>query len=203
MPFQLDPNTTDQGHYFQVAGRLKPGVTLDQAQARLKVSATEFRARFPDALQPNESFSVELMQDEIVRERSPHAAASWSAPSASSCSSRARTSPICCSSEPRAGRREIAIRAAIGAGRGRIIRQLLTESVVLSLAGGLLGLVLGMVGIRALLAMNTAGLPRVGEDGSVVVDWTGACCGFTLLVSIGTGMLFGLIPGAPGRRART
>ena len=69
-------------------------------------------------------------------------------------------------------RREIAIRAAIGGSRGRIIRQLLTESVVLSLAGGVLGLALGVLGIRALLQVNTAGLPRVGELGAAVgVDW--------------------------------
>ena len=97
-------------------------------------------------------------------------------------------------------RREIAIRAAIGAGRGRIIRQLLTESVVLSLAGGVLGLVLGIVGIRALLAVNTAGLPRIGEDGALVgVDWR--VLAFTLAVSLGTGILFGLIPALQGSRA--
>ena len=90
-------------------------------------------------------------------------------------------------------KREIAIRAAIGAGRGRIVRQLLTESVLLSLAGGALGLALGMLGIRALLAINTADLPRVGENGSIVsLDWRVLI--FTLAVSIATGVIFGLIP---------
>ena len=79
-------------------------------------------------------------------------------------------------------RREIAIRAAIGAGRGRIIRQLLTESVLLSLAGAVAGSVLGVVGIRALLSVNTANLPRVGRDGALVaVDWR--VLAFTILAA--------------------
>ncbi len=97
-------------------------------------------------------------------------------------------------------RREIAIRAAIGAGRGRVIRQLLTESVLLSLAGGALGLLLGFAGIRALLAVNTAGLSRVGENGSAVgMDWRVA--GFALALSLATGIVFGLFPALKGSRA--
>ena len=85
------------------------------------------------------------------------------------------------------------MRAALGGSRGRIIRQLLTESVVLSSIGGVLGLALGVVGIRALLAVNTAGLPRVGTDGALVdVDWR--VVAFTIGVSILTGLVFGLIP---------
>jgi predicted permease len=90
-------------------------------------------------------------------------------------------------------RREIAIRAAIGGSRGRIIRQLLTESVVLSAAGGVLGLFVGWMGIRALLSINTADLPRVGADGNMVaLDWR--VVAFTIAISLATGILFGLIP---------
>src|SRR5207237_1344062 len=90
-------------------------------------------------------------------------------------------------------KREFAIRSALGAKRARIIRQLLTESVMLAVTGGALGLALGFLGVRALLAISPAGLPRVGEDGSAIgVDWR--VLGFTLLVSLGTGILFGLFP---------
>ena len=67
-PFQLDPNTTDQGHYFQAAGRLKPGVTLEQAKARLAGRRPRSSsASIPTALGPNGSFSVEPIKDVLVR----------------------------------------------------------------------------------------------------------------------------------------
>ncbi len=90
-------------------------------------------------------------------------------------------------------KREFAIRAALGAGRGRILRQLLTESILLSLTGGVLGLVLGLVGVRALLAVCPGNIPRIGENGSPVgLDWR--VLAFTLAVSLFTGVLFGLFP---------
>ena len=90
-------------------------------------------------------------------------------------------------------RREFAIRSALGAGRARIIRQLFTESILLSLSGGIVGLALGFVGVRALLAISPAGLPRIGDGGSAVgIDWR--VLGFTLAVSLATGLLFGLFP---------
>jgi predicted permease len=96
--------------------------------------------------------------------------------------------------------REIAIRAAVGASRGRIIRQLLTESLALSLAGGALGLVCGVAGIRALLALNPGNIPRIGANGAAVnADWR--VVAFTALVAMTTGILFGLIPALPASRA--
>ena len=90
-------------------------------------------------------------------------------------------------------KREIALRAALGAGRRRIISQLLTESVLLSLGGGALGLVLGYLGVRGLLAINPGDIPRIGEHASAIsLDWRVLV--FTLLVSMVTGILFGLIP---------
>ena len=95
--------------------------------------------------------------------------------------------------------REMAVRAAIGGSRGRIVRQLLTESVVLSTIGGVLGLALGLGGIRALLSVNTAGLPRVGEGGAFVgLDWRVAA--FAIGISLLTGIVFGLIPALQASR---
>jgi predicted permease len=191
--FQFDPNTTDQGHYFQVLGRLKPGVTLEQADARLNASAADFRNKFPTAISPQNSFGVRRIRDVIVGDQTKQSL--WIYGGAVSfvlliaCANVANLLLVRATGR----RREIAIRAAIGGSRGRIVRQLLTESVVLSLAGGVVGLFVGWAGIRALLSINTAGLPRVGENGSLVgFDWR--VVAFTIGVSLLTGLIFGLIP---------
>jgi putative ABC transport system permease protein len=199
IPFQFDPNTTDQGHYFTVAGRIKPGVTLQQAQAGLRQSTDAFRAAFPNALQEKDVFSVRLLGEALVANVRQSLFVLAGAVTFVLLIACANVANLLLARA--AGRkREIAIRTALGGSRGRIVRQLLTESVVLALAGGALGLALGAVGIRALLAVNTAGLPRVGQDGAMVgLDWR--VLTYTLVVALGTGLLFGLIPALSTSRA--
>ena len=196
--WQFDPNTRETGHYFRVAGRLKPGVSLDQANARLAASAAAFRAKFPTFGQ-NASFGVERLSDVLVRGVRTSFLVMAGAVSLVLLIACANVANLLLA-RATARRREIAIRAAVGGSRGRIIKQLLTESILLSLAGGAFGLVFGWLGIRALLSVNTAGLPRVGEDGSLVgLDWR--VLGFTLGLSLLTGIVFGLIPALQSSKA--
>ena len=197
VPFRFDPNTTDQGNYFMSAARLKPGVTLEQAKARMRVSAAEFIAKFPEAAGDAKfSFSVVTLREMLVGDIRPLL---WVLLSAVglvlliACANVANLLLVRAAGR----RREIAIRTAIGAGRARMVRQLLTESLLLSLAGGALGLLLGLTGIRAMLAVNTAGLPMLGEHGTGVgIDWRVAA--FALIVSLATGIVFGLFPALQG-----
>jgi predicted permease len=200
VPFQFDLNTNDQSHYFVAAARLKPGVTLDRAKAQLKLSADEFRRKYPGGLMgPQEGFSVQRLQDAIVSDVRTSLLVLVGAVSLVlliACANVANLLLVRATGR----KREIAIRAAVGAGRGRIIRQLLTESVLLSGAGGVLGLVLGVIAVRALLAVNPGNIPRIGEHGSAVgLDWRVLL--FTVAVSLLTGLLFGLIPALDASRA--
>ena len=161
VPFQLDPNTTDQGHYFRVAGRLKPGVSLDQAKARLQASTADFKAKFKNGLGPNQSFGVDPIGEVMVRNVRQSLFVLIGAVGfvlLIACANVANLLLVRATGR----KREIAIRAALGGSRGRIISQVLTESIVLSLIGGALGLAFGTLAIRALLSVNTAGLPRIG-----------------------------------------
>ncbi|MBM3783253.1 MAG: ABC transporter permease [Acidobacteria bacterium] len=192
--FQLDPNTNNQGHYFAAAGRLKDGVTLQQAQAQIAASTAVYAAKFPNGLGPDQS--------QKFRARSLQVALSGNAQDSLLFLEVAvgMVLLIACSNVANlllaravGRRREIAIRSAIGAGRGRIVRQLLTESVLLGLAGGVAGFAVGLAGIRALLRVNTAGLPRMGQNGELVaVDWR--VLAFTIGVALLTSVIFGLVP---------
>lgn len=199
VPFQLDPNTQNQGHYFQAAGRLKDGVTLQEAEARLDISANAYRKKFPNALGQGQSFDVATLKDSLVQGARKSI---WVLAGAVgfvlliACANVANL--LLARAEVR--KRELAIRAALGAGRGRIMQQLLTESLLLATAGALTGLALGMISIRALLSVNTAGLPRVGTDGAMV-SLDGRVLLFTVALTLLTSLVFGLLPAYYSARA--
>jgi putative ABC transport system permease protein len=196
LALKADPNSTDQAHYLRAAARLKPGVTLEKAKAAMKVAAEQFNRKFAAAagaqLGPQGSFTAEPLRDTIVGDVRKALLVLLGAVSLVLLIACANVANLLLG-RATIRRREIAIRAAIGAGRGRLIRQLLTESVLLSLAGGLLGLGLGYFGVRGLLSINPGNIPRIGEQGSrITLDWRVLV--FTLGVSVFTGVLFGLIP---------
>ena len=191
VPYQFDPNTHDQAHYFVAAGRMRSGITLSQVQAQLKLAGLEFVRKYP-GVDPRQGFDAKLLKDSVVSDIRSLLLVLIGAVSfvlLIACANVANLLMV-----RAAGRsREFAIRSALGAGRARIMRQLLTESVLLALTGGMLGLVLGMTGVRALLAVSPGDIPRIGEEGARVgLDWRVAL--FTLGISVLTGILFGLIP---------
>ena len=192
MPLQADPNSTDQAHYLRSAARMKPGVTLAQAQAAMKLAAEQYKRKFPGTMGPQDSFTAELLRDTVIGDVRKSLLILLGAVGMVlliACANVANLLLVRATMR----KREIAIRAAMGAGRGRIVRQLLTESVLLSLGGGVVGLILGYFGVHALLTINPGNIPRIGEHGaSITLDWRVLV--FTLLVSLGTGILFGLIP---------
>ncbi len=198
LPFQFDLNSRDQAHYFVAAGRLKPGVTLGQANAQLKLASNQYRRMYPGVLGPQDYFSAASLQDWTIGDARTSL---WVLMGAVAfvlliaCANVANLMLVRATGR----KRELATRVALGAGRRQIVRQLLTESLALALTGGVLGLVLGSVGVRLLLAVAPGGIPRIGENGAAVTpDWHVLL--FTLGVSVLTGILFGLAPAISASR---
>ena len=199
LPLQPDPNSTDQAHYLSAAARLRPGVTLEKANAALKIAGEEFRRKFPGWMDEHETVAARPLRDMVVRDVRLALLILLGAVACVLLIACANVANLLLA-RATLRKREIALRAALGAGRRRIISQLLTESVLLSLGGGALGLVLGYLGVRALLAINPGDIPRIGEHAAAIsLDWR--VLGFTLLVSALTGILFGLIPAFSASRA--
>jgi putative ABC transport system permease protein len=198
LPFQIDPNSVDHARYFNMIGRLRPGITIGMANAQLARATREFHDKFPDLAGPRDTFQVQPFQDAIVLGVRPSLLVLAGAVCLVLLIASANVANLLLV-RATGRKREIAIRAAIGAGRGRIIRQLLTESLLLSLTGGALGLALGMAGIRALLAINPGNIPRIGPHGALVT-MDGRVLVFTILVALATGVLFGLFPALQASR---
>ena len=197
LPLQLDP-ATDRGergwHYLDVVARLRPEVTMAAAHTEVTALMRGMLAEYPMEYNADFAGAATSLTDQIVGDVRPAILVLLGAVAlllVIACANVA--SLLLAQGESR--HREIAVRIALGAERGQIVRQLLTESVVLALCGGLLGLLVAMWGIRVLILGAPPSIPRldaVGLDGRVL--------GFTLLVSLGTGLLFGLVPALQSSR---
>jgi putative ABC transport system permease protein len=209
--FQIDPDTQDRGGEFcQITARLAPGVTFALAQGRLDQATADYQRRFPNRTAPSSQFTMLLLRDALAGRLRPSLILLSVAVSLVLLVACANLSTLLLA-RGTSRRRELAIRTAMGAGRGRLMRQLLTESLLLSTAGGLVGLGLGVAGVRALLLLypgsnplilagNGFELPRVGEHGAdVILDWRVLL--FTVLVSVLAGLLFGTLPALIGSRS--
>jgi putative ABC transport system permease protein len=198
MPMAFDPKETANdnrgAHYLNVAGRLRPGVTVAQAEAELKVLAAQLATQYPDS---NKGWGIFLMplQDYSVRDVR---AVLYTLLGAVGC-----VLLIACANianlllaRATARHREISIRAALGASRARLVRQLLTESVLLALCGGLAGMLLARWGLDALLALAPANLPRVAD-----IHLDAGVLAFSLALSVLTGLVFGIAPAWLAARA--
>jgi len=194
IPFQIDPGSGEDDAYLTVAARLKPGASLSTARTQLQVLIEQYRRWYPHHLDvgPRSKFTVvpmkDVMNDDIPELLSILAGAVGFV-LLIACANVASLLLMRATGR----RREIAIRVAMGASHVRIVRQLMTESVMLSLAGGVPGFALGMIGIRALLAMRPWTIPRIGENGAGVnADWRVVC--FSVAVAFGTGVVFSVFP---------
>ena len=185
-PLALGPRLTDRGgSSLRVFARLKPGVTLEQAQAEMAGITGRLEREFPGT---NQDMQVVSLREKVVGNIRPALLVLLGAVGFVLLIACANVSHMLLA-RAAARREEIALRTALGAGRWDVFRQLLTESLTLALMGGSAGLLLAVWGVRVLLAISPAAIPRVetvGVDGLVLL--------FALAISLLTGLAFGMAP---------
>src|ERR1051326_5072053 len=185
-PFPLSEETNRWGNTMAIVGRLKPGVSARQAQAEVWVIAAQITQAHPE----RNSFGG------IVTPLAEHVSGRLRLALVVLASAVGVVMLIVCANlsnlllaRTATRQKEIAIRTALGAGRGRLVRQMLTEGVALSVCGAALGAVLAVAGTRLLAGLDAMNIPLLRD---VRID--GTALGFTLLAAVLTGVIFGLAP---------
>jgi putative ABC transport system permease protein len=174
-------------HYLIVVARLKPGVTTQQAQADMQNIGSRLQTQYPDT---NGSTGVRVvtMQDEVVGDIRPTLRILLGVVVFVLLIACANIANLLLA-RGTSLRKEIAVRIALGANRSRIVRQLLTESVLLAMAGGILGLLIAYLGIQLLVSLSPDDIPRLKE-----INLDRYVLGWTFLISLLTGLISGLAP---------
>src|SRR5688500_9407799 len=175
------------GHHLRTVGRLRPGVDPAAATRELTALAPTLRRELPEANVAGR-ITVTSLQEDVTREARPALVAVAGAVVLLLAIACVNVAHLLVARGARRGG-ELALRAALGAGRGRIVRQLLLESLLLATAGGALGVAAAALGVRAVVALAPAGLPRVE---AIALD--GAVLAFALVATALVGLGFGLVP---------
>ena len=188
VPFLVPSQLNNGGYFFQAIARLRPGVSLEQAREAMNVIAAGYRASYPANVDaPSQIEIVPLLDDAVGEQRQSYLLLFGAV---------ACVLLIACANIANlllarfAGRRrEIAARFALGASRAEVVRQLVTESMLLAVLGGVVGLLLAGWSLSALVTFGADLIPRVAE---ISID--PIALGFTLLATLLTGLAIGLLP---------
>jgi putative ABC transport system permease protein len=193
MPLQYDPslpvNGREWGHNLRTIGRLKPGVSMASASRETnEIGRAVIAERRPETYDPNTQFGAVPLQAQLTQSVRPALLVIFSAVALVLVIACVNVTNLLAARGVRR-RGEFALRAALGAGRWRLVRQMLTESVLLAALGGGGGLIVAVFGIRALVALAPAALPRAADIGV-----SASVLAFAFVVTAAVGIAVGAIP---------